>query len=312
MKNKKILLSFVIPCYNSEKTINAVINEIIDCVNDKKKYDYEIVLVNDGSKDGVLSILEGIAKNNTKVKVIDLAKNFGQHAAIITGFKFVNGDIVVCLDDDGQTPANECFKLIDEIENGRDVVYAKYSIKHHSLFRNFGSKLNDLMMCSLLNKPKNLYISSYFACKRYIVNEIIKYNNPYPYMQGLVLRSTNNISNVNVNHRNRDFGNSGYTITKLLNLWMNGFTAFSIKPLRLTTLLGCITAFVGFLYGIVLVYKKIIGITTILGYSSIMAALLFIGGMIMLMLGLIGEYIGRVYISINNSPQAIIKNKINI
>lgn len=313
MKNEnKELISFVIPCYNSEKTINNVVNEIKETISRNKGYDYEIILVNDGSKDRVIDVIRFLTNNDKKIKAINLSKNFGQHAALITGLRYINGDVVVCLDDDGQTPANECFKLIDEIHSGKDVVYAKYTSKHHSSFRNFGSKVNDWMTCVLLNKPKDLYISSYFACKKYIAQEIVKYNNPFPYMQGLVLRSTNNITNVEVEHRNREVGESGYTIVKLFSLWMNGFTAFSIKPLRLATIVGCVLAFLGFVFEIVLIIKKLMNITVVLGYSSIMAVLLFIGGMIMLMLGLIGEYIGRIYICINDSPQAIVKETINI
>lgn len=310
--DKKELLSFVIPCYNSEKTIESVVKEVRDTVSNNNKYDYEIILVNDGSKDNVFSVISSLAKKDKSIKAINLSKNFGQHAALITGLRYVSADIVICLDDDGQTPAEECFNLVDEIKNGKDVVYAKYTNKHHSLFRNFGSKVNDWMACVLLNKPKDLYISSYFACKKYIVDEIAKYNNPYPYMQGLVLRSTNNVANVEVNHRNRETGESGYTLSKLFSLWMNGFTAFSVKPLRIATFVGCISAFAGFIYGIILIIKKLTNVTVVLGYSSIMAVLLFVGGMVMLMLGLIGEYIGRIYICINDSPQAIVKGTINI
>ena len=311
MKEKvKEKISFVIPCYNSAKTISNVINEIIETV--KNKNDYEIILVNDGSKDKTYEVIDSLGKKNKKIKGINLAKNFGQHAALLTGLRYTSGDIVVCLDDDGQTPANECYKLIEEIHNGKDVVYAKYNTKQHSSFRNFGTKINDLMTRSLLNKPKNLYISSYFACKKYIVDEIVRYSNPYPYMQGLVLRTTNNISNVEINHRNREIGSSGYTIKKLFGLWMNGFTAFSVKPLRIATITGSIVAVIGFIYGIYLIIRKLCNLTLVLGYSSIMATLLFIGGMIMLMLGLIGEYIGRIYICINDSPQSIIKETVNI
>lgn len=308
--NRKI--SFVIPCYNSEKTIESVVSEIKETINNHKGTSYEIILVNDGSRDGVYNVISKLAKEDQNIKGINLVRNFGQHPALITGLRYTTGDIVVCLDDDGQTPANQCFKLIDEIERGKDVVYARYTNKQHSWFRNLGSKVNDLMACALINKPKDLYISSYFACKRYIVNEIIKYDKPYPYIQGLVLRSTNNISNIDIEHRSRKVGNSGYTLFKLISLWMNGFTAFSIKPLRIATILGTINSLIGFIYGIVLIIQKLLDKTTVLGYSSIMASILFIGGMIMLMLGLIGEYIGRIYICINNSSQTIIKEKINL
>ena len=302
-------ISFVIPCYNSEKTVGGVIDEIRSSVKEKE---YEIILVNDGSKDNVYDVLSKYAKKDKKIKVINLVKNFGQHSAIMSGLRYSSGDIVVCLDDDGQTPANEYQKLVKEIKKGNDVVYAKYEGKQHSWFRNFGSKVNDLMTCVLLNKPKDLYISSYFACTRTIVDELIKYENPFPYLQGLILRTTNRIANVEINHRKRENGESGYTIAKLLGLWMNGFTAFSIMPLRIATTVGFVFALLGFLYGIILIIRKITNNIEILGYSSIMAVMLFIGGLVMIMLGLIGEYIGRIYICLNNQPQAVIRNTINL
>ena len=302
-------LSFVIPCYNSQKTIGDVVEEIRNSVTEKK---YEIVLVNDGSKDNVYDVLCDLANNDKKIKVINLIKNFGQHSALLAGLKYCSGDIVICLDDDGQTPANEYYKLVEEIKKGKDVVFAKYNVKHHSLFRNFGSKVNDLMACSLLGKPRDLYLSSYFACTRTVVDEIIKYDNPFPYMAGLILRTTNNISNVVVNHRDRSSGDSGYTLSKLISLWMNGFTAFSIKPLRIATTIGFVFAILGFAYGILLIIRRLTNKIEIMGYSSLMATMLFIGGLLMIMLGLIGEYIGRIYMCLSAHPQSVIKNTINI
>lgn len=302
-------ISFVIPCYNSSKTIGKVIDEIRNSVVEK---DYEIILVNDGSKDNVIDVLSEYAKDDERIKVIDLLRNFGQHSALMTGLRHSSGDIVVCLDDDGQTPADEYTKLVNAVKEGADVAYAKYDTKHHSLFRNFGSKVNDLMARMMLNKPKDLYVSSYFACTRIVADEITRYENPYPYLGGLVLRTTNKIVNVPVHHRKREEGESGYTFSKLISLWMNGFTAFSIKPLRIATTFGFIFAIFGFVYGIILVIRKITNNIEILGYSSIMAAILFIGGLLMIMLGLIGEYIGRIYICLNAQPQAVIRSTINI
>lgn len=302
-------ISFVIPCYNSEKTIGKVIEEIKSSAKEKN---YEIICVNDGSKDNVYRVLCDYAEKDKNVKVINLIRNFGQHSAIMTGLRYSSGEIIVCLDDDGQTPANEYEKLVNEIRSGADVAYAKYDTKQHSAFRNFGSKVNDLMARLMLNKPKDLYVSSYFACSRIVVNEIIKYQNPFPYMGGLILRTTNNIVNVPVHHRKREEGESGYTISKLIGLWMNGFTAFSIKPLRITTVMGFVFAILGFLYGLFLIIRKITNNIEILGYSSIMATMTFMGGLVMIMLGLIGEYIGRIYICLNNQPQAVVRNKINL
>lgn len=305
------LISFVIPCYRSEKTLAGVVDEVAAAAEKLSDYDYEIVLVNDGSPDATFSVIRSLCEKDSRIKGINLSKNFGQHAALMAGFRHIKGDIVVCLDDDGQTPADEAGKLIEGLEAGADVVYARYEHKQHSWFRNFGSRLNELMTRVMLGKPKKLYISSYFAARRFVIDEVVRYENAYPYVIGLVLRATKNITNVNVTHREREIGASGYTLGKLINLWVNGFTSFSVKPLRIATMIGAFCAFMGFCYGIYTIIKKFINPSVPMGFSSLMSVLVFIGGMQMLMLGLIGEYIGRIYVCINNSPQYVIKEIIN-
>ena len=302
-------ISFVIPCYRSEHTIEAVVAEIMDTMKGIAVYDYDIFLVNDCSPDNTFSVIKQICEKYNNVTGISLAKNFGQHAALMAGLRKSDGDIVVCLDDDGQTPADEVGSLIDAIEQGSDVVYASYDLKQHSAFRNFGSHINDIMTRMMLGKPKELQLTSYFAAKRFVVDSMLQYEHSYPYVIGLVLRATKNITNVPERHRKREVGNSGYTMRKLLSLWFNGFTAFSILPLRIATAAGAFFAVAGFLYGIYTVLKKLINPAVPMGFSSLMAAVVFIGGMLMIMLGLIGEYIGRIYISINRSPQYVIREE---
>jgi len=308
-------ISFVIPCYRSEHTIEGVVNEIevtMEGLAKEKGYSFEIILVNDCSPDNTMGTIRKLCEEKEYITGIGFARNFGQHAALMAGLRQSSGDYVVCLDDDGQTPADEVGKLLMKLEEGFDAVYAKYEHKQHSGFRNLGSKVNELMTRILLEKPKELYLSSYFAVKRFVVEDMIRYENSYPYVIGLVLRTTKSITNVVVNHREREEGTSGYTLKKLLGLWFNGFTAFSVKPLRIATCLGVISAVLGFVYGIYTIIKKFINPAVPLGFSSMMAALVFFGGMIMIMLGLIGEYIGRIYISMNNSPQYVIKERINV
>lgn len=306
-------VSFVIPCYRSEHTVEGVVNEIATTMEAlQEKYSFEVILINDCSPDNTMGTIRRLCEERPYVKGIGFARNFGQHAALMAGLRQSSGDYVVCLDDDGQTPADEVGKLLSKLEEGFDAVYAKYEHKQHSGFRNLGSKVNELMIRVMLEKPKELYVSSYFAVKRFIVEDMIRYENSYPYVIGLVLRATKNITNVVVNHREREEGTSGYTLKKLLGLWFNGFTAFSVKPLRLATCVGAVSAFLGFAYGIYTILKKFINPDVPLGFSSMMAALVFFGGMIMIMLGLIGEYIGRIYISMNNSPQYVIRERINV
>ena len=307
---EKESISFVIPCYRSEQTIEGVIHEITDTMNTLTQYTYEVILVNDSSPDNTFVTIRELCEKYDFITGVDLAKNFGQHAALMAGMRISEGDIVVCLDDDGQTPANEVGKLLAKLEEGYDVCYASYGKKQHSGFRNFGSKVNELMTRVMLGKPKELYISSYFAVKRFVVNDMLRYEQPYSYVIGLVLRATKNITNVEVNHRAREVGRSGYTLGKLLSLWFNGFTAFSIKPLRIATFIGCVCACGGFLYGIYTIIKKLILVDVQAGFSALMSVLVFIGGMIMLMLGMIGEYVGRMYLCMNNSPQYVIREVI--
>jgi len=305
-------VSFVIPCYRSEHTLPHVVAEIEEKMKQLPRYEYNIVLVNDCSPDGTLATIRRLCEEKPHVKGVSFARNFGQHAALMAGLRHTDGDYVVCLDDDGQTPADEVDKLLGKLDEGFDAVYAKYEHKQHSSFRNLGSKVNELMLRMMLDKPAALYISSYFAVRRFVVEDMIRYENSYPYVIGLVLRATKNITNVVVQHREREEGNSGYTLKKLLGLWFNGFTAFSVKPLRIATIIGCVSAGAGFLYGIYTIIKKLVNPAVPLGFSSMMTAIVIFGGMIMVMLGLIGEYIGRIYISLNNSPQYVIRERINV
>lgn len=304
-------ISFVIPCYKSEKTISGVVNEIIQTVS-TDKYDYEIILVNDCSPDHVWTVIEKLCRDNTKIKGICLSKNFGQHSALMAGYRHSEGDIIISLDDDGQTPANEFPALVHKLEEGYDVVYASYDHKMHNAFRKFGSKFNEYMCEKLLGKPKGLKVTSYFAAKKFIIEEICRYQNPYTYLIGLIFRATQNVTTVPVVHRKRIIGKSGYSFPKLLALWLNGFTAFSILPLRLTTLGGVLLAIFGFIYIIYILVNKFINPLVPVGWSSIIAAISLIGGFILCSLGMIGEYLGRIYISLNNSPQYVIRDMKNI
>lgn len=299
------LVSFVIPCYRSSATIGAVVNEIDSAMAALTEYEHEIILVNDCSPDNTFEVIASLARECTHITAVDLAKNFGQHAALMAGMRHSRGDVIVCLDDDGQTPADEVGKLLEKIDEGYDVVYASYETKQHSGFRNFGSRVNGWMTEVMLGKPHELSLTSYFAARRFIIDEMLRYENCFPYVMGLVLRSTKNICNVPVHHRQREIGSSGYSLSKLLGLWMNGFTSFSIKPLRAATYLGSATAILGFLYAIIIIIRHFTEGLAPLGWSSTTALLLILGGLILVVLGLIGEYVGRIFMCVNASPQYV-------
>ena len=301
-------LSFVIPCYRSEKTITTVVEEIKREMAAKRPGDdYEIVLVNDCSPDGVWNVIEKLAETENNVIGINLAKNFGQHSALMAGYGKCSGDYVVSLDDDGQAPLDSLNDLITKLEEGYDVVYAYYRAVKQNMFRRFGSWMAGLMGKFMLEPPKDFVGSSFDIARSFVIREMCNYKNSYPYLVGLVLRTTRKIGYVATNHRSRLEGTSGYSFVRLLGLWLNGFTAFSVKPLRTSTFLGFFFAIVGFIYAIVIVVQKCLGVIGVAGWSSIIALMLIIGGCILIMLGLIGEYVGRIYICINNSPQYVIK-----
>ncbi|HCM91439.1 MAG TPA: glycosyltransferase, partial [Lachnospiraceae bacterium] len=242
-----------------------------------------------------------------RIKGVNLARNFGQQAAVMAGLKYTVGDTVICLDDDGQSPIDGLDLMLGKINEGYDIVFADYFEKKESPFRLFGSKVNELMLNSLLGKPKDIKMNSLFACTRMVVDELLRYENPFPYLPGLFLRTTRNIANVKLTHRERESGESGYTLGKLLSLWINGFTAFSIKPLRAASFIGFFFALLGFVSLIILVISKLSGVNIKLGWTSTVSLIMFFDGMILIVLGLIGEYIGRIYLCINMTPQYVVR-----
>lgn len=310
-ENNREKISFVIPCYNSTNTIACVVEEIKEVMTGEMSgYDYEIVLVNDGSPDGTTygAILD-IVKKEKYIKGINLARNFGQPSAVMAALNQTVGNYVVCGDDDGQTPFNELPKLFAKIEEGYDLVEARYATREkRSLFRKLGTLMNEGMATWLIAKPKGLELTTYWVVKRFVVDEMIAYPNSYPYLGGLMLRATQNACNVDVSHRARLSGSSGYSLKKMMELWLNGFTAFSVKPLRLMSVIGVIVAVLGFIYGIITIVKKLIEPAMVVGYSSIMSVNLFMFGVLFFFMGLIGEYVGRIYISLNRAPQFVIKD----
>ena len=303
--------SFVIPCYRSEHTVIPVIDEIESVMATRPEVEYEIIAVSDCSPDNVMGVLRDRARRDARVTAVELARNMGRICALMAGFSQVTGDLIVVNDDDGQCPVDRVFDLAEAIGEDKDAAIADYPVKKQSAFKNFGSAVNAKMTCYVLDKPDDLHFTNFMALRRYIVDEIVRYENPYPYMTGLILRTTSagRIVNVPMEERERAAGSSGYTFKKMLALWFNGLTAFSVKPLRIATLVGACTACLGFLWGLITVIRKVLNPGRILaGYSSLLAVLLFIGGILMLMLGLLGEYIGRSYISINRSPQYVIRS----
>jgi len=307
MKKK---ISICIPCYKSEGTIEKLTNQIADVMKEHRDYDYEIVLVNDGSPDNTYNIIKDLPKQNKHIIAIDLAKNYGESSALMAAYSKASGDYIVRMDDDGEHNPNDLFMLINKLEEGYDYVCAKFKNYHHTLYKRIGSKFNYWFLTKMMDIPSGSIMSSYNVSRRYVIEEILKYKNPKPYIDGMVWAITTKTAYVEIEHGFRYAGESGYNFKKSVALWLNGVTSFSIKPLRLASLCGFIFSVVGFFAGLVVIIDKIIHPEVEAGWTSLFAMLMFIGGFNMLFLGLIGEYVGRGYLISNNIPQFVIREEI--
>ena len=308
-----MLISFVIPCYRSENTLPDVVETIRRTAEKIPGADYEFVLVNDCSPDNTWQTIVGLAEKYDNVRGVDLAKNSGQQAAILAGLRYSKGDLVAVSDDDGQTPVEETFPdFIRTMEEGNyDVVCAHYIGRgKRGLIRRIGTAANKALVKIFLEKPDDIFTSVYFLAKRFVVDEMIKYNNAYPHMEGLLLRTTHNIGSVPLEQKERASGQSGYNFRKLLRLWVDGLTTFSVKPLRMATFLGSLLALIGFIIVLVLIINRLAGADMASGWTSLIATNILIGGLILTVLGIIGEYIGRIYLSLNHDPQYTVREVI--
>lgn len=303
-------ISFVIPCYKCVDTIGDVVDEIAKVVAEScPEMDHEVILVDDGSGDGTWQTISNLAAKDPKVKAIGFSKNFGQASAILAGLKEIGGDYVFCMDDDGQAPVEEIPNFLRAIDDGADVVFAKYRKVQQNGFRNFTSRINAHMARILTEKPKGVETASFFCMRAYVAENMVRYDGPYPYISGLIFRITHNAVNLPAKQRKRAAGSSGYTLKKLLGLWFNGFTSFSILPLRFATASGFIFAALGIIFAIVTIIRKILNPAIQAGYSSTIAFIAFIGGIILFCIGEVGEYIGRQYMCTSKKPQYIVREK---
>lgn len=303
-------ISICIPCYKSKDTIGKLTDNIKNEMNNHSDYDYEIILVNDGSPDNTFEVIKGLALNDHHIIAYDLSKNFGESSALMAAYSKASGDYIVRMDDDGEHDPKDLFKLINKLEEGYDYVCAKFINYHHSLYKRIGSKFNYWFLTKMMDIPSGSIMSSYNVSRKYVIDEILKYDNPKPYIDGMVWAITTKTAYVDIEHGYRYAGESGYNLRKSISLWLNGVTSFSIKPLRLASLSGFIFAFAGFVIGIIAIIDKLIHPEVSAGWTSMFAMMLFIGGFIMILLGLIGEYVGRGYLIQNHIPQYIIREEI--
>lgn len=313
IKNRAMLISIVIPSYNGSQTVGGVVAQLIEHV--VPLFSIEIILINDGSRDITEAICTVLAETHPgTVRFFSLARNFGEHNAVMAGLNQVHGDYVLIMDDDFQNPVTEVIKLIrytlEHLEH--DVVYTYYAEKKHSYLRNLGSRFNDTVANVMLQKPKDLYLSSFKMFNRFIVDEIIKYDFPFTYIDGLILQTTDKIGKVLVEHSERTVGRSSYTFLRLLSLWSNMFTNFSIIPLRISIIIGCLLSALGFLYGIEAFIEKMLNPNLPQGYTSLIVIVLFFSGVQLIFLGILGEYAGRIFLAQNKAPQFVIRRTVDL
>jgi len=307
--NDRVKVSIVIPVYNSETTIGPLVDKLVSELT--PMFETEIILVNDNSKDRSDKVCCAIYEQHRNiVKYYQLARNVGEHNAVMAGLNQMTGDYAVIMDDDFQNPVSEVIKLINFArDNEYDVVYTWYEKKQHSFFRNMGSAFNNRVANIMLKKPKDLYLSSFKIINRFLVNEITKYDLPYPYIDGLILRTTSNIGKIQVAHEKRSTGHSNYTLVKLVRLWMNMFTNFSVLPLRIAIIIGFLFALLGVALGIYTVIERINNPGIPLGYSALMVAISVFSGIQLMAIGMLGEYLGRMFLSQNKKPQYSIRKR---
>lgn len=306
----KTLISIVIPCYYSEKTISKVVEMTIDEFNKRIDYQCEFILVNDGSTDGTYEQIQKLAGKYPFVKGINLLRNFGQHNALMAGLHYAEGDYVLGMDDDMQTHPSQIFKLIVKIREGYDVVYGRYVRKKNSATKNLTSKLNEVSSRILLGRPKNIVSSNFWIISRQVAMEVIKYDSFNPYIDGIFYRITHNIGNVEVEHHKREVGTSNYTLKKLIRLWM-AYWNYSVIPLRISSMMGAVMAGVGFIAALVIIIRKLLDPSMLMGWASTVCIMTIFFGLVLLSLGIIGEYLGKILLTLTHTPQFIVRETVN-
>jgi undecaprenyl-phosphate 4-deoxy-4-formamido-L-arabinose transferase len=301
-----LAISFVIPLYNSAATIASVVRDIEALTIEGG---HEVVLVNDGSADATTEVCRGLVRTaRIPITFVDHARNFGEHNAVLTGWRHARGAYIVNLDDDGQNPPDEAVRLWQHARReGLDVVFGHYETKRHSPWRNAGSWFTNRMTDWALDKPPGFYLSSFRCVSSFVTKQVIGYEGPYPYIDGLLLQVTQRIGSITVRHAERRAGESGYTLRRLIRLWLSAWLNFSLLPLRAATAVGVVTAIAGLVAFVFVVWLWIIDRGPAYGWGWVMATVLVFSGTQLVMLGLIGEYLGRMFLTVNQRPQSVVR-----
>jgi undecaprenyl-phosphate 4-deoxy-4-formamido-L-arabinose transferase len=303
-------LSFVIPLYNSAATIASLVHDIETL---QVEGGHEVILVNDGSADATTAICRDLVHAaRIPITLVEHARNFGEHNAVLTGWRHAQGSYIVNLDDDGQNPPGEAVRLWQHAtREGLDVVFGHYAVKQHSLWRNAGSWFTNRMTDWALDKPPGFYLSSFRCVSAFVTRQVVSYAGPYPYIDGLLLQVTQRIGSITVRHDVRRAGESGYTLRRLIRLWLSAWLNFSLLPLRAATAVGVVTAIAGLIAFVFVVWLWIIDRGPAYGWGWVMATVLVFSGTQLVMLGLIGEYLGRMFLAVNQRPQSVVREVVS-
>lgn len=306
-----MLVSVVIPCYRSANTIRSVVEQTQAIFDGLDSIDCEFVLVNDCSPDNTFEVIKEIAHERTNVHGISLLRNFGQHSAFMCAMNYAKGDYILGMDDDLQTHPTQIPKLLGKMQEGYDVVFGVYPESKNGFLKNLSSKLNKITSRWLLSRPDGIQVSNYWMITKQLRDSVITYHNFNPNVEALFTNLTQNIGNVEVEHFARTSGSSGYTLKKLIVHWLAYFN-YTVVPLRAASATGAIIALIGFIYSIYTLIKRLVRPDMAEGWSSIMCVLLIASGSILLVLGIIGEYVANISLSLNSTPQYIIRESVNI
>jgi undecaprenyl-phosphate 4-deoxy-4-formamido-L-arabinose transferase len=299
-------LSVVVPVYNGARTVGALVDALAGI---SVPGGHEIILVNDGSPDNSEAVCRALAtRADISVSFVNLARNFGEHNAVMAGLSFTRGDYVVTMDDDLQNPPEEVARLLDYARSNRfDVVYTRYREKKHEAWRNWGSRFANWAANLVLDKPKELYLSSFRCMSAFVVENVLKYQGPYPYIDGLIMQVTANVGSLEVRHLARAEGRSNYTMRRLVRLWLSMFVNFSVIPLRFSALMGIVTSVLGIIWAVITTVEALTGKPPE-GWASLMVAVLLLSGLQLMLLGVVGEYLGRVFLTANRKPQYVVRD----
>lgn len=299
-------LSIVVPVYNGAATVGQLV-EALSALS--VEGGLEIVLVYDGSPDNSLAVCRALAETATvPLTVVEHSRNYGEHNAVMTGFRHARGAYIITMDDDLQNPPEEVVRLYDACRlGGHEVVYTFYEAKQHESWRNLGSRFNGWVADKLLDKPKGLYLCSFRCLSGFVAKAVTAYEGPFVYVDGLILQVTQKIGTLQVKHLARAEGQSNYTLRRLVNLWLAMALNFSVLPLRFATLAGAVSGGLGLLGLMAVLVEGLFGHPPE-GWASIAAIVLTLGGLQLLMLGIVGEYLGRLFLTVNKRPQGVVKS----